>query len=41
MERIYNKWFMGPVPPIGQAVNLPLNNETRALYAAPNDTALE
>lgn len=41
MEKLYNKWFMEPVPPLSYKVGLPLNTETRNLYAAPNDTALE
>lgn len=41
MEALYNKWFMGPVPPFGRTVGLPLTDENRKLYAAPNDNALE
>lgn len=41
MERLYNKWFMSPVPPYGRKVNLPLNEDNRRLYSAPNDTAFE
>lgn len=41
MEGLYNKWFMGPVPPYGRTVGLPLTNENRKLYANPNDQALE
>jgi len=41
MEQIYNKWFMGPVPPTGRAMNLSLNNETRLLYQSPNDQIME
>jgi glutamate/aspartate transport system substrate-binding protein len=41
MEALYTKWFVKPVPPFGQALNLPINASTRALYQAPNDTPLE
>lgn len=35
--RIYDKWFMNPIPPKGLNLNMPLPDEIRALYAAPND----
>lgn len=41
MERIYNRWFMDPVPPFGRSVRLPLDEENHKLYSAPNDTAFE
>lgn len=41
MEAIYNKWFMGPIPPFNRTVGLPLNDASRQLYLAPNDLALE
>lgn len=41
MERIYNKWFMSPIPPFGRNVNLPLNEDNRRLYQAPNDTPFD
>lgn len=41
MERIYNKWFMTSIPPSGRNINLPLNEDTRGLYRAPNDTPFE
>jgi len=39
--RIYDKWFMQPVPPKGLNLNMPLSPEMQALYAAPNDTPFE
>lgn len=41
MVRIYNKWFMSSIPPYGRNVSLPLSDENRRLYAAPNDIAFE
>ncbi|MDR1994005.1 glutamate/aspartate ABC transporter substrate-binding protein [Azonexus sp.] len=40
-EKIYNKWFMNPVPPKGLNLNMPLSAEMKALYAAPNDKAFD
>ncbi len=40
-EKIYNKWFMNPIPPKGLNLNMPLSDEMKALYKAPNDTAFE
>ena len=39
--RIYNKWFMNPIPPKGLNLNMPLSDEMKALYKAPNDRAYE
>jgi glutamate/aspartate transport system substrate-binding protein len=41
MERTYNKWFMEPIPPFGRTVNLPLDEDNRQLYQAPNDKPFE
>lgn len=41
MENLFNKWFTQPIPPFGKSLNLPLNDSTRALFKAPNDTPLE
>ena len=40
-ERLYAKWFTQPVPPKGMNLNYPLSNENRALFAHPNDRALD
>ncbi|MCP3706199.1 transporter substrate-binding domain-containing protein [Paraburkholderia sp. CNPSo 3274] len=40
-ERLYTKWFTQPVPPKGMNLNYPLSNENRALFAHPNDRALD
>lgn len=41
MEAMYNRWFMGPVPPFNRTVGLPLNEASRQLYQSPNDRPLE
>jgi glutamate/aspartate transport system substrate-binding protein len=40
-EKIYTKWFLNPVPPKGLNLNMPLSNDMKALYKAPNDKAFE
>jgi len=40
-EKIYNKWFMNPIPPRGLNLNMPLSDDMKALYKAPNDKAYE
>jgi glutamate/aspartate transport system substrate-binding protein len=40
-EKIYAKWFTSPIPPKGLNLNMPLSDEMRALYKAPNDKAFE
>ena len=40
-EKIYNKWFMNPIPPKGLNLNMPLSDEMKAAYKTPNDKAFE
>jgi glutamate/aspartate transport system substrate-binding protein len=40
-DKIYAKWFMNPIPPKGLNLNMPLSDEMKALYKAPNDKAFE
>ncbi|WP_211364142.1 glutamate/aspartate ABC transporter substrate-binding protein [Propionivibrio limicola] len=40
-EKIYNKWFMNPIPPKGLNLNMPLSDEMRALFKSPNDKAFD
>jgi glutamate/aspartate transport system substrate-binding protein len=40
-EKIYAKWFLNPIPPKGLNLNMPLSDEVKALYKAPNDKAFE
>nr|WP_233850626.1 transporter substrate-binding domain-containing protein [Paraburkholderia sp. HD33-4] len=40
-ERLYQQWFTQPIPPHGINVNYPLSEQNRALFAHPNDRALD
>jgi glutamate/aspartate transport system substrate-binding protein len=40
-ERLYNVWFEQPIPPHGINLNFPLSAAMRALFAHPNDRALD
>jgi glutamate/aspartate transport system substrate-binding protein len=40
-EKIYNKWFLNPIPPKGLNLNFPLSKEMAELYKNPNDKAFE
>ncbi|MBP5986957.1 MAG: glutamate/aspartate ABC transporter substrate-binding protein [Azonexus sp.] len=40
-EKIYAKWFMSPIPPKGLNLNMPLSDEMKAAFKAPNDKAFE
>ena len=40
-EKIYAKWFMNPIPPKGLNLGMPLSDEMKELYKAPNDKAFE
>jgi len=40
-EKIYAKWFMNPIPPKGLNLNMPMSDEMKELYKAPNDKAFE
>ena len=40
-DKIYAKWFMSPIPPKGLNLNMPMSDEMKALYKAPNDKAFE
>lgn len=39
--RLYDKWFMQPIPPSNLQVNLPANEMTKAAWAQPDDRPLE
>ena len=36
-EKLYNKWFMGPIPPKNQAIGLPMNQELKDNIQTPSD----
>ncbi|KXU88482.1 ABC transporter [Paraburkholderia monticola] len=40
-ERLYRQWFTQPIPPYGINVDYPLSEQNRALFAHPNDRALD
>ena len=40
-EKIYAKWFLNPIPPKGLNLNMPLSDEMKAAFKAPNDKAFE
>jgi len=37
MEKIYNKWYMSPIPPKGINLNFPMTPALKADFATPND----
>ena len=39
--RIYEKWFLKPIPPKGLNLNFPLSEEMKELFKHPNDKALD
>jgi glutamate/aspartate transport system substrate-binding protein len=40
-EKLFRRWFQSPIPPRGLVLNLPLGDEMKALFRAPNDRALQ
>ncbi|MQR02075.1 transporter substrate-binding domain-containing protein [Glaciimonas soli] len=40
-EKMYNRWFMSPIPPKGDVLNAPLSDAMRELYAHPNDRSFD
>ena len=41
MAKLYDKWFMQPIPPANTRVGLPASEATKAAWANPNDKPLE
>jgi glutamate/aspartate transport system substrate-binding protein len=41
MAKLYAKWFTQPIPPNGVNLDYPLSQEMKALFAHPNDKALD
>jgi glutamate/aspartate transport system substrate-binding protein len=41
LARLYDKWFMQPIPPTNTKVGLPLSEATKAAWANPNDKPME
>jgi glutamate/aspartate transport system substrate-binding protein len=41
IAKIYDKWFLQPIPPTNTKVGLPLSDATKAAWANPNDKPME
>jgi glutamate/aspartate transport system substrate-binding protein len=41
MAKLYDKWFMQPIPPKGAKLNLPASAATKDAWAHPNDKPVE
>ncbi|SEA15333.1 amino acid ABC transporter substrate-binding protein [Acidovorax soli] len=41
LAKLYDKWFMQPVPPTNTKIGLPLSEATKAAWAHPNDKPME
>jgi len=41
LAKVYNKWFMSPIPPKNTNVNLPMGDTLKALFKSPNDKPME
>jgi glutamate/aspartate transport system substrate-binding protein len=41
LAKLYDKWFMQPIPPTNTKVGLALSDATKQAWAAPNDKPLE
>ncbi len=41
LAKIYDKWFMQPIPPKNTRVGLPASDSTKAAWATPNDKPME
>jgi len=37
MQKLFNKWFNGPIPPYNRSANVQMDEKNLALYADPND----
>ena len=41
VAKLYDKWFMQPIPPTNTKVGLPLSEATKAAWASPNNNPME
>jgi glutamate/aspartate transport system substrate-binding protein len=41
LAKVYDKWFMQPIPPSNTKVGLPSNQNTKAAWATPTDKPME
>lgn len=41
LAKLYNKWFMSPIPPNNVSVSLPMGSTLKALFKSPDDKPME
>ncbi|MET4579947.1 transporter substrate-binding domain-containing protein [Ottowia thiooxydans] len=41
LAKLYDKWFMQPIPPSNTSLNMPASESTKAAWASPNDKPME
>ena len=41
LAKLYDKWFMQPIPPANVNLKMPLTDSTKAAWASPNDKPME
>ena len=41
LAKLYDKWFVQPIPPTNSPVGLPMSEATKAAWANPNDNPME
>ena len=41
LAKLYDKWFMQPIPPNNASLNMPVSDSTKAAWASPNDKPME
>jgi len=41
LAKMYDKWFVQPIPPKNTRVGLPASENTKAAWATPNDKPME
>jgi glutamate/aspartate transport system substrate-binding protein len=41
LEKLYDRWFMQPIPPANTKIGLPMSEATKAAWANPNDRPME
>ena len=41
LARLYDKWFLQPIPPTNTSLNMPLSDGTKTAWAVPNNKPME
>ena len=41
LSKLYDKWFLQPIPPANAKIGLPMSEATKAAWASPNDKPME